>query len=64
MNPLQRTLISKTGFEYDFEFISAERTSGLTLAAARHHAIIEVRWLAREHEPYLQYHRQRFEAST
>lgn len=42
MNPLQRALISKTGYEYGFENVVAESHSGLSLASAQHRATIEV----------------------
>ncbi|MCI0667697.1 MAG: HNH endonuclease [Methylococcaceae bacterium] len=42
MNPLQCALISKTGYDFGFEYVAAESESGITLASARHPAAIEV----------------------
>lgn len=42
MNPLQRALISKTGYDFGFEHVVAETESELTLASALHPAVIEV----------------------
>lgn len=36
MNPLQRTLIEKTGHDHGFEHVVASDASGVTLASARH----------------------------
>lgn len=36
MNPLQRTLIEKTGNDNGFEYVLASEASGVTLASARH----------------------------
>ena len=36
MNPLQRTLIEKTGNDNGFEHVVVSDVSGVTLASARH----------------------------
>lgn len=36
MNPLQRTLIEKTGNDNGFEHVVASDVNGVTLASARH----------------------------
>lgn len=44
MNPLQRTLIEKTGNDNGFEYVVASDASGVTLASARHanHALVSL----------------------
>lgn len=42
MNPLQRALISKAGYDFGFEYVAQESDAGLLLASARHPAAMAV----------------------
>lgn len=42
MSILQRSLVAKSGYDCGFEYVTAETGSKLTLASARHSAILEI----------------------
>lgn len=42
MSILQRALIAKSGYDCGFEYVTAETDAGLTLASARHPAVLDV----------------------